>query len=292
MIEKINLKFPSFRNPLVLVGFLVIGLFAVGYLAFQSSNFNLAARVNSRNILKADYETRMNSQQKYEKEYQKANFDNEDGKKKLLALKKQILDQMIEEEIIIEEAKKRGISVTDSDLNAEYGNMAKANGGEDKLNTLISNYYGYNKEQFMRFSVTSKVWRQKLQQEILASDDILKEARIKADELAQKIKDGAKFEEIAQKNSQDAGSAARGGDLGLIEKGKMVVEFEKVAFELRAGEVSQVFKTVYGYHIVKKLEADKDGKAHVAQILIKTQSFSEWLAEKVKGAKVETFVKF
>ncbi|TLN01845.1 peptidylprolyl isomerase, partial [bacterium] len=63
-------------------------------------------------------------------------------------------------------------------------------------------------------------------------------------------KKGASFEELARKNSADA-SAAKGGDLGWFSKGTMVPEFDKVAFGLKDGELSNVVKTPYGFHIIK-----------------------------------------
>jgi foldase protein PrsA len=76
-------------------------------------------------------------------------------------------------------------------------------------------------------------------------------AKAKADDLYNQIKGGGDFAKLAKENSQDPASAANGGDLGFFGKGKMVPEFEKAAFELKAGEVSQPIRTVYGYHIIK-----------------------------------------
>lgn len=65
------------------------------------------------------------------------------------------------------------------------------------------------------------------------------------------------FSQLASKNSDDPGSKAKGGELGEFERGRMVPEFEKAAFELKAGEISQPVKTPFGYHIIyvdKKIE--------------------------------------
>lgn len=68
---------------------------------------------------------------------------------------------------------------------------------------------------------------------------------------------GADFSEIAKVQSEDPGSAKRGGELGWFGRGRMVPQFEKVAFELPDGAISEPFETAYGYHIIKKLGTRK-----------------------------------
>ena len=76
-------------------------------------------------------------------------------------------------------------------------------------------------------------------------------ARAKTEDLLKQINGGADFAELAKANSADPGSAIKGGDLGFFSKGRMVPPFEKAAFELKAGEVSDVVETSYGFHIIK-----------------------------------------
>ena len=79
-------------------------------------------------------------------------------------------------------------------------------------------------------------------------------ARGKAEQLLQQIRNApAKFAELAQKNSQDPGSAANGGDLGFVGRGMMVKPFEDAVFSLKSGEISGLVKSDYGYHIIKLL---------------------------------------
>src|SRR5581483_2563058 len=59
-----------------------------------------------------------------------------------------------------------------------------------------------------------------------------------------------KFADVAKEKSTDTGSAQKGGDLGTFGQGRMVPDFERVAFALQPGQVSDVVKTQYGYHII------------------------------------------
>lgn len=77
------------------------------------------------------------------------------------------------------------------------------------------------------------------------------EALAKITDLRAKIVAGADFAEVAKENSDDKGSGANGGDLGAFGRGQMVPEFDKEAFLLPAGQISQPVKTQFGYHIIK-----------------------------------------
>jgi peptidyl-prolyl cis-trans isomerase D len=78
------------------------------------------------------------------------------------------------------------------------------------------------------------------------------EIRNKAEDVLAQIKHGANFEDLAKKYSDDA-TKDKGGDLGWIVRGQTVPEFEKAAFTLPVGSVSDLVKTQYGYHIIKVL---------------------------------------
>jgi peptidyl-prolyl cis-trans isomerase D len=76
------------------------------------------------------------------------------------------------------------------------------------------------------------------------------------DVLAQAKKPGANFEELAKKYSEDPGSKTKGGDLGWLVHGQTVPEFDKAAFSLPKGGLSDVIKTQYGFHIIKVLDKE------------------------------------
>ncbi len=102
-----------------------------------------------------------------------------------------------------------------------------------------------------------------------ASDADIEAARSKAADLLARIKAGESFEALAKENSDDAGSAIDGGDLGYFGRGDMVAAFDETVFSMKVGEVSEPVKTPFGFHIIK-LEDVREGS---------TKSFDEVRAE-------------
>jgi peptidyl-prolyl cis-trans isomerase D len=82
-------------------------------------------------------------------------------------------------------------------------------------------------------------------------DKATAEALHRAEDLLKQVKSGGNFEELAKKYSEDPGSAKQGGSLGWIGKGQTVPEFEKVAFSLPKGQISDIVKSSFGFHIIR-----------------------------------------
>jgi peptidyl-prolyl cis-trans isomerase D len=76
-------------------------------------------------------------------------------------------------------------------------------------------------------------------------------AKKKADDIRKQLQGGADFAKLAKENSDDPGSKDQGGELGMISRGQTVPEFEQAAFSLQPGQLSQVIKTQFGYHILQ-----------------------------------------
>ena len=101
-------------------------------------------------------------------------------------------------------------------------------------------YYDANKDKFK-------------EPEKLNISHILVDNEAEAKDILAKLKGGADFAALAKEKSKDA-SKERGGELGLIAKGQTVPEFEQAAFALQPGQISEVVKTQFGYHIIKVTE--------------------------------------
>src|SRR4029434_8797824 len=78
--------------------------------------------------------------------------------------------------------------------------------------------------------------------------------RKQAEEVLKEVKSGGAFAALAQKYSEDEGSKATGGDLDYFGRGRMVPEFENVAFTLPPGQVSDLVKSHFGFHIIKVID--------------------------------------
>ena len=111
----------------------------------------------------------------------------------------------------------------------------------------IKAWYEGHKAQFMQSE------ERRASHILIASEKIGKDkAKAKAEEVLKEVrKTPAAFADLAKKNSDDPGSAAKGGDLGFFGHGMMVKPFEDVAFKLKEGEISGVVESDFGFHIIK-----------------------------------------
>lgn len=97
-----------------------------------------------------------------------------------------------------------------------------------------------------------------------------------ADDLLAQIKAGANFEELAKTHSEDEVSAAKGGDLDFFNKGAMVPEFDKVAFALPPGQMSDVVKSSFGYHIIKVTDKRAATQKSLAEVRSQIEDQLKW----------------
>jgi peptidyl-prolyl cis-trans isomerase D len=88
------------------------------------------------------------------------------------------------------------------------------------------------------------------------TDAEVAEIRSKAQDVLNKARKGANFEELAKKFSEDDATKPKGGDLGWIVEGQTVPEFQQTAFSLPKGSISDLVKTQYGFHIIKVLDRE------------------------------------
>ena len=96
-----------------------------------------------------------------------------------------------------------------------------------------------------------------------ATPEAKAQAKKKAEEiLAEVKKNPAKFAELAKKNSQDPGSAEKGGDLGMFGRGAMVKAFEEAAYSMKPGQVSDLVQSEFGFHIIKLTEISGQAQSY------------------------------
>ena len=137
------------------------------------------------------------------------------------------------------------------------------------------------------------------EQKKTASDELKKQALKKAQDILAKLKKGDDFAKLATENSA-CPSKENGGDLGAFARGQMTPEFEKSAFSLKPGEMSDIVETEFGYHIIKTTEKSDAGVTpfkDVKSILVeglKKQKISQIILEKIetekKNKNVEIFI--
>ena len=112
----------------------------------------------------------------------------------------------------------------------------------------VQAYYHAHADQFKR-PETAYLSYVMIPRGLDAADTAAALTRIRA--VRAEIVAGAKFEDVARRESQDAGSAAKGGDLGELTRGQMVAQFDSVAFKLPIGQLSEPFLSPFGYHILQ-----------------------------------------
>ena len=95
-----------------------------------------------------------------------------------------------------------------------------------------------------------------------------KAAHKKAKKIRKRILRGADFSKMAQKYTDDPGSAATGGNLGVVDWGQFVPEFEEAVTRLELGELSEPVRTPFGYHIIQLIDRDEE-QFHARHILVK-----------------------
>jgi peptidyl-prolyl cis-trans isomerase C len=131
--------------------------------------------------------------------------------------------------------------------NAEYQFLGKPD------DAALHAYYDAHKDEMTQVHARHILIRFKGSRVPLRADqkDLTEEeALAKAKEIRAKLVAGAKFADVAKAESDDTGSGDNGGDLDAFTKGSMVPEFEKAAFELPIGQISEPVKSQFGYHLI------------------------------------------
>ncbi len=107
-----------------------------------------------------------------------------------------------------------------------------------------------------------------------------------AEELLAKVKAGADFAQLATKYSEDETSKVKGGDLEFFPKGQMVPEFDKTAFSMKPGEISDLVKTQYGYHIIKLTDKKAASTKALEEVRAQIEDQLKWERAQAEAQRI------
>jgi len=263
------------------------------------TNAQLAARVNGQGISLDLYNRQMSQAQAALVQNGGLDPKSAQGIEAIKSLKLQVLDQMIDEVVITQQADREGIKVTEDQVNKQLAQMIQDAGSVDKLNEYLT------KNQLtladlcnqMRGSILGDAMLQRVTGALptnvlqIKVRHILVKTANEATALRTQILGGKDFAEVAKTASLDEATKANGGDLGWLPKGVMDPQFETVAFQLRVGELSGVVQTQFGYHLIR-VDEKQDSRALPPEILqrARQQAFLAWLQAVRDTLKIERFV--
>jgi parvulin-like peptidyl-prolyl isomerase len=268
---------------LVLFGFASLALFAAacGGGGTTPLGSNDVAVVGDQHITKDEFQQLM-ARAKKSYDQQKRAFPKP-GTTEYEQLKGQAITFLVQQAEIEAEAKNLGVDVTDKDVDKEVARYKKQfYGGSDARWEKAVKQQGLTDEQAretIRQQLISRKVQDKIVKDVKVSDADIKQyydthksqyvqpesrevrhilvtKKALADSLYQQLKNGGNFAKLAKQYSKDPGSAANGGKL-TVSKGQTVPQFDKTAFSLKTGQISQPVHTQYGYHIIQALSAVK-----------------------------------
>lgn len=216
------------------------------------------------------------------------------GQQAVKQLQDQVLNWMIDQLIIEQAAKEQGISAPTDKVDAEITRMK----GKDQARFdawLVAN--GLTVEALaqqvrmdiitaaIRDQVTSQLSRRMQQvhaRHILTSDEGTARNAVAV------LRKGQNFITVARQVSEDGATRSSGGDLGFLPKGVMPPAFEKAAFALKPGEISDVVRSEFGFHIIQIVEVDPDREVpSELWPMVQQRAFDDWLAQERAKATIQ-----
>jgi foldase protein PrsA len=262
----------------------------------------LAARINGMPIYLDVYEKQVAQTQRALAD-QGLILGGEEGQAQLSQVRQNVLNALIEQAIIEQEASRAGILVSDEEVETSVQESVALGQGQESFDQWLAEN-DMTMEEF-RATQRAQLLASKMIEEVTArvpttaeqvhARHILVSDQNRAETLLQDLQSGANFAALAQQVSEDTSTAANGGDLGWFPRDvplmpPVVVE---AAFALNPGEIGSVIKSDQGYHIVK-VEAREPNRPLTPDILlyIRQRAFEEWLAERRDQATIERYVGF
>ena len=271
-----------------------------------------AAVVGDDHITRETLDRRM-GQAKCSYDLQKKPFPKA-GSAEFQAVQQQILQNLVQRAELAQKAPGLGVTVTDAQVEKQLKQIKKQyfGGSEQRYKAELKRQCVTDAEvkQDVRANVLSDSIYKKVTADAKVTDadvktyydshqsvytqpetrvvrHILVKDKALADKLYGQLKGGADFAALAKKYSQDPGSKAQGGTL-TISRGQTVPEFDKVAFDLKTGEISKPVKTQFGWHIIQaQKEATKSKKTPYAQV---KEAIRQQLLQQKRSAALQTWL--
>jgi parvulin-like peptidyl-prolyl isomerase len=259
----------------------------------------LAALVNGQPIFLADYqeetarfETAMAGQG--------LDLESEDGKAMLAQMRRQVLDSMIEQLLIEQAAAQEGMVISEEELEATIQQSIEEGGGqasfEEWLQTSSLTYEDFREE--IRFQLLALAIFERVTGSIPTTGEqvharhILVGTEEEAQAILGRLQAGEDFAALAGQLSQDENTREAGGDLGFFHRGQLISpELEETAFALSPGQIGEVVRSQFGYHVVQVLEKASDRPLPLELLnALREEAFAYWMQEQWDGAIIERFV--
>jgi parvulin-like peptidyl-prolyl isomerase len=262
----------------------------------------LAAKVNDQPIFLETYQKQVHQ---FEQTLQAQGLDlaSEEGQTTLGQIQRQVLDALIDQAIIEQEAAQLGISVSEETIETKAQESVTQGQGQEQFEAwLVANNLTYEEfKDTIRFQTIANQMFEQITSNVSESAEQIELRQILvADEatartIIEQLKTGVDFATLAQEYSLDESNrdAKRGGSLGWFPRqaGLVPPNVEEIAFSLQQNEVSGPIKTPLGFHIIQlqNRETDRPLKIEMLQAL-KEQLFTAWLMERRAASTIEKFV--
>lgn len=198
-------------------------------------------------------------------------------------LRQRVIEGLIEDKIIFLEAKKRGIRVTEKEVQKAF----EQQGDAKEIRQKIKNLYGMSIAQFKAI-IAEQILKERVKNATLTRirvSHILTTSLSAAIEAKKQVELGRDFAAVATEFSQDGRSKNEGGDLGYWRKGELVSQispaFEEAAFSMSVGQLSEPIQTQFGYHIITVVERSGDN----------LQTYEQWYKERRAEYLVKQYIK-
>ena len=268
-------------------------------LSAAKSESGNAALVNGAAIPLAEFNNRAAAREAFWRS-QGVTPDNPEGAEKLQQVRKQVLEELIEQALIEEEARKQGVGLSEAQIDAEMQKAIDEAGGQERFDRWLTQTN--STRQDFRLSLRFELLGAKLREKVTAGipergeqvhpRHILVDDRQSAERLLARLKAGADFATLARQNSLDTATRESGGDLGWIPRGLTTPEFERAAFSLNKGQLSGVVQSPLGYHIILAVERQANRPiSDDVQMILREKAFDEWLDARKAAARIERYVR-